>query len=345
MKVFLTGATGLLGVHISNQLLASGRQLKVLVRNKDKLIAALAPFAISENQLDIVIGDIGDRELLSAAMSGCDAAIHAAGLFSDKLQDEALLQQTNVEGTENFLHCATRAGIGPIIYISSILALFPPKGETQRADDEVVTPKGMYAKTKADAERLARQYRQQGAPIHTVYPAAVHGPHDPTFSLGPKNIADFLKSGNVLVSQGGLAYTDVRDVALLVDRALDFKGEPRGFMYGGPFLAHHELHALLEKITGRKLKAAKIPAFVLRAMGRIFDTITALGGRPFRLTVEAADVLTRSVPCDDQPTVDCLNFSVTTAEDSFRDLLQWMYQDGRLNKEQVGQIASDQPGQ
>ena len=272
-------------------------------------------------------------------MSGCDAAIHAAGLFSDKLQDEDLLYKTNVEGTENFLACAAELGIDPIIYISSILALFPPKGKIQSAEDEVVAPRGMYAKTKAKAEQLARDYSQQGVPIITVYPAAVHGPHDPTFSLGPKNIADFLKSGNVLVTQGGLAYTDVRDIAVIVDAAVELKGESRRFMYGGPFLTHLELHELLTKLTGRTLKAAKVPGFILRAMGRFFDTITSLGGRPFRLTIEAADVLTRSVPCDDQSTIDALQFSPTSVEDSFRDLLIWMYKSGRLKRNQVGAIA------
>lgn len=339
MKVFLTGSTGLIGIHIANRLLASGRELRVLVRDKDKLRQCLQPFDIDIDQIDVVTGDINDRQMLKQHMSGCDAAIHAAGLFSDKLQDEALLRKTNVEGTENFLACATELGIDPVIYISSILALFPPKGDMQRADDEVVTPRGMYAKTKAEAEQIARDYRQQGAPIITVYPAAVHGAHDPTFSLGPKNIADFLKSGTVLVTQGGLAYTDVRDIAALVDCALEFKGEARGFMYGGPFLTHMELHALLTKITGRTLKAAKVPGLILRAVGRLFDTITALGGRPFRLTVEAADVLTRSVPCEDQPTIDALKFTPTSAEDSFRDLLLWMYQSGRLKREQVGAIA------
>lgn len=311
----------------------------MLVRDKDKLLKCLQPFDIDASQIDIVIGDINDRLALKRAMDGCDAAIHAAGLFSDKLQDEALLRRTNVEGTDNFLACATELGIDLIIYISSILALFPPKGDMQRADDEVVTPRGMYAKTKAEAEQLARDYRKQGAPIITVYPAAVHGPHDPTFSLGPKNIADFLKGGNVLVTQCGLAYTDVRDIAALVDAALELKGEGRGFMYGGPFLTHVELHELLTKLTGRTLKAARVPGLMLRVMGRLFDTITSLGGRPFRLTVEAADVLTRSVPCDDQPTIDVLQFAPTSAEDSFRDLLVWMYQSGRLKREQVGAIA------
>jgi len=341
VKVFLTGGTGLLGAHIANRVLLSGRELRLLVRDKDKLLLCLQPFNISEDQIDIVVGDINDAKLLKTTMSDCDAVVHAAGLFSDKLQDETLLRKTNVDGTDNVLSCASDAGLDPIIYISSILALFPPKGEMQRADDEVVNPRGMYARTKADAERVARQYQQRGAPVITVYPAAVHGPHDPTFSLGPKNIADFLKSGTVLVTQGGLAYTDVRDIAMLVDKALDLKGEARGFMYGGAFLTHTEVHQLLEKLTERKLKTVKIPALMLRFMGRLFDTISAVTGKQFRLTGEAADVLTRSVPCDDQPTLEYLKFSATSAEQSFRDLLQWMHRVGRLKKEHIGVLAAD----
>ena len=91
MKVFLTGSTGLIGVHIANRLLMSRRELRVLVRDKDKLVNCLESFDIDPSKIDIVVGDINDRHTLTECLSGCDAAIHAAGLFSDKLQNEDLL--------------------------------------------------------------------------------------------------------------------------------------------------------------------------------------------------------------------------------------------------------------
>ena len=46
----------------------------------------------------------------------------------------------------------------------------------------------------------------------TVYPAGVHGPHDPGFGEGSKGLRDRIKYGWPL-SAGGMPLVDVRDVA------------------------------------------------------------------------------------------------------------------------------------
>ena len=198
MKVLVTGGTGLVGAHSIHALISSGHSVRAFVRNRDKLERVLAPLGVKVSDCETVEGELGNSDALRQALSGCDAVLHTAGLFSNRLEDQALMERTNVDGTRSVLTLASELGLDPIVHVSSILALFPPPGAVQTADDPVRAPSSVYAATKARAETLAREFQNRGAPVVCIYPGAVQGPFDPTFSDGPKLIARYLKTGNVL---------------------------------------------------------------------------------------------------------------------------------------------------
>lgn len=339
MKVLVTGGTGLVGAHSIHALIASGLSVRAFVRNRDKLERVLSPLGLNVSDCEIVEGELGNSDSLRQALSGCDAVLHTAGLFSNRREDQALMELTNVDGTRSVLTLASELGLDPIVHVSSILALFPPPGAVQTADDPVRSPSSVYAATKARAETIARDFQSRGAPVVCIYPGAVQGPFDPTFSDGPKLIARYLKTGNVLVTQGGLVYTDVRDLAKVISRTFEPGRGPRRYMFGGNYVAHVELHDLLSTITGRTLRAQRIPGGLLRLMGRVGDAFAKISGRRSPLTYEAASVLTTSVPSDDSPALTEFSIKACSAETSFRDLLQWMLAAGHLREEHVGALA------
>ena len=339
MKVAITGATGLIGVHTVARLLDQGHAVRALVREPDKLAAVLAPFDVQANAVEQVIGDVTHRSDVERLMEGCDAVIHTAGLFSDDHRKADLMRHINVQGTESVLEAASTHCDGPVVYVSSYLALFPPRGPLLCASDPVAKPKNLYARTKAEAENRAREWQQRGLPLTIVYPGAVHGPFDPTFSVGPAMIARYVREG-VLVTEGGLVYTDVRDLAAVCVGALT-NTRPARHMFGGFYLEHAALLQLLRELTGRAIPAQNIPGAALRAIGRISDWLAPLRAKPAQLTWEAATVLTRTVPCDDQPTLDAFGIAPIPPRDSFRDLLLWMYRTGKLSRADIGRLADD----
>jgi nucleoside-diphosphate-sugar epimerase len=203
----------------------------------------------------------------------------------------------------------------------------------------------MYAATKAAAERIARAAQsgnpESGGPafpLTIVYPSAVQGPYDPTFSIGPQLVAAALISGKVLVTEGGLPSTDVRDLAALIERI--FAGETTAPRLMAPsfFVPHEAYHALLEKLSGRTLEAQRSPGWLLRILGRLGDVAARLG-RNVQLTHEAAEVLTRSVPVDDQETRALLGRPAISVEQSFSDLITWMLDAGHLAREHAPKSA------
>lgn len=342
MKLLVTGATGLIGCHAAAALVDAGHTVRLLVREPSKLDAVFAPFGRGRRDFEVTVGSIEDAVALDQAMRGCTGLLHCAGRFSPDRRDAAAIRETNVEGTRRVLEAAERAhasaSLERVVYVSSILALFPAPGPTMRASDEVASPVEMYAATKAEAERVARASEER-LPLTIVYPAAVQGPHDPTFSIGPKLVADALIEGSVLVTDGGLPTTDVRDLARLF--VAIFRGESHAPRLMGPafFVEHTAYHRLLCDLTGRDLRAQRLPGWLLRAMGRVGDWMGLLG-RPVQLTSEAAAVLTRSVPVEDAEARRLLGSPPLTAEESFRDLIAWMADAGHVPTEASGLVSA-----
>ena len=366
MRILVTGATGFIGSHAVASLLRAGHTVRVFVRDPAKLGRVLGPLDLREQDVEVAIGEVGDSNSIASALENCQGLLHCAGIFSPERQDETRLIATNVEGTRTVLGVAATANLERVVYVSSMLALFPPSGDTMTAEDDVARPSTMYAKTKADAERIARSFQpsdqalearpvaanqeggtghrpgqpddQEMMPLTIVYPSSVHGPHDPTFSIGPQLVAEALDSGSVLVTEGGLATTDVRDLAAMVARIFDGGTSERRLMAPSFYVRHDHYHALLESLTGRSLAAKRIPGWLLRVFGRFGDVAQRLG-RNVQLTYEAAEVLTRSVPVDDTEARRLLGGEPITDEDSFRDLIAWMVEVGHLDAESAGDVV------
>jgi nucleoside-diphosphate-sugar epimerase len=338
MRVLVTGATGLVGAHTAALLARASERFRVraLVRSPGKLAGALVPLGVSSDAIEAVPGDITDRSSVLAALARCDAVVHAAGLYSADATDEARMREVNVEGTRTVLEAAVAAGCDPVVHVSSYLALFPPQGSVQRADDPVTTPRSAYARTKADAERIARALQARGAAVVTLYPGAIHGPDDPTFGASPAYLAEGIRTRRMLVNRGGRGYIDVRDLADLIVRTLEPDRGPRRFMCGGRYVPDAEVHALLCRLTGQPIRALRIPGAVLRAMGRLGDLGRVLTGRAPALTYEAACVVTRSVPCDDAAALALLGRRYIGIEPSLHDLLAWMTRAGHLRPDEAG---------
>jgi nucleoside-diphosphate-sugar epimerase len=342
MRVLVTGATGLIGCHAVSQLLDAGHAVRALVRNPAKLESVLDPFGRNVSEVESVRGDVTDAASVASALRDQEAVLHCAGLFSPHLADAAKLERINVEGTRIVLEAAFEGALTRIVFVSSMLALFPPRGTKMTADDDVTRPRSMYATTKARAERVARRLQEQGAPLTIVYPAACQGPSDPTFSTGPELVRNALRARRVLVTEGGLAYTDVRDLAAVLVAILDGATSIERIMAPSFFVPHAEYADLLERLTGRTLSRTRMPGWSMRALGHCGDLAQRLG-RDVLLTSEAAQVLTRSVPLDDREARRLLGRPAIGVEESFRDLIEWLEGSGHLDPEATAGSVTASP--
>jgi nucleoside-diphosphate-sugar epimerase len=341
MRILVTGGTGFIGSHSVVALLRDGHSLRLLARTPAKVQGALAPLGISADSVEIVRADIMDRNGVGAALEGCDAVYHCAGGVGIG-RNSRDIHDVNVTGARNVIDGAVERSLDPIVYTSSVAAMYPPTRETTTVDDPVTSLDTAYGKSKAETERYARELQARGLPLVTLYPAGVHGPHDPAFGEGSKGLRDRIKHGWPMTT-GGMPLVDVRDVADTAAKVFA-KGPglgPRRYMLGGHFLPWAEEAALCEKILGRKVRKIPMPPVVVRGIGHTVDFIKRMfPSFEYPLTHEAAIILTRAVPCDSEPTLRDLGITFRPAEITLTESAAWLFEKGELTSGDAPALAA-----
>lgn len=139
-RILVTGGTGSWGHELIRQLLPlNPKEILVYSRSESAQVAMSREF--EDSRLSFVIGDIRDKDALTAACRGVDLVFHLAALkhvpVCEDQPYEAL--KTNVVGTQNVIEAAIACEVQKVIYIST---------------DKAANPSNFYGMTKAIGEKL-----------------------------------------------------------------------------------------------------------------------------------------------------------------------------------------------
>jgi dihydroflavonol-4-reductase len=128
--------------------------------------------------VDTVTGDLLDPASLAAAMDGCGAVYHAAGVNAFCLPDPAPMIRANVDGSANVIAAAARAGTGRVVYTSSAAALGEARGTVGNEDSpHRGSFLSAYERSKYLAERrVLADAERLGVDVVCVSPSSVQGP-------------------------------------------------------------------------------------------------------------------------------------------------------------------------
>lgn len=171
-RVFITGASGLLGGALLEALIARGDDVVALARSPASAQALRARGA------EVRGGELGDVEALAAAMAGCELAFNVAGVNAFCLRDPTAMMKANVDGAEAAVRAAHRAGVRRLVHTSSAVTLGEARGVVA---DEWVAHRGSYlsryeqSKTLGERAALAAA-AELGQELVCVNPSSVQGP-------------------------------------------------------------------------------------------------------------------------------------------------------------------------
>lgn len=117
MKLALFGATGSTGLHIIEAALKQGYVLSVYTRDAKKL-AALA------GKVEVVVGDLQDRDAIAKCIQGADAVISALGPNSFKVQGDRPV----MHGLSNIMAAMRQLGVRRLLQVSTASYRDPQDG-------------------------------------------------------------------------------------------------------------------------------------------------------------------------------------------------------------------------
>jgi len=338
VRVLVTGGNGYVGARIVADLLRAGHDVRLLVRRPGQVAVSLAPYDVVVD--DVVVGDVLDEAAVERAVRGCDALVHAAAVFALDPRRAEEMERTNARAAELVLGRGVAAGLDPVVHISSTVALtrFGGSGPDLPLGD--VT--SAYSKSKIASEVAARRLQTEGAPVVTVYPGSVYGPHDPYRGVNDEYIRWILRGLFPLWSAGSIHAVDVRTVAETVLTALVPGKGPRRYVVPGVALDAELLFGTLRHITGRRL-----PCFVMpKALAVPVARATSALQRPlpsrwrYPADTEAAELAVRDTRFDDRPARTELGVDPVPFEQTMRDTVRWLVESGRLDPEHGGKALA-----
>lgn len=218
MRVFVTGASGYLGLHVVTHLVDAGHTVTALVRDPARLGPLAANPAVTAR-----VTDLRDRGL---DLTGHDACVHLALIWGAPEDD---LELHDVTASARLFDAAGRAGIGRAIYTSSTAVHRPFVGVMREADP--LTPTDLYGAVKAAGEGLlwsaCATYGMAGTVLRVgpvVGPPAFEGGAFRSNRRIARLVEDALAGRPLVVDGIDRQFVAADDVARVIDAALGAPG-------------------------------------------------------------------------------------------------------------------------
>jgi len=261
-RVFVTGATGFIGMRLVQALAERGQRVRALSR-RDRVDPPpgfdrhrLEP--LQHELVEFVRGDITDRDSLVRGMEGCNRVFHLAAYAKNWASDPQTFYRINVEGLENVFEAARQQGISRVVWTSSIVTFGPtPPGVVGDETLPRITPDYLtvYEQTKAIAEREALRQAADGFPVVIVNPTRVYGPGHLTEGNSLARLIDDYDRGRlpVLLNRGVNVgnYVLVDDVVAGHLLAMETGRIGERYILGGENVTLKEFFRTIDRVSGK----------------------------------------------------------------------------------------------
>jgi len=149
MKVLITGGSGFLGINLIRYLHSRDYQIV-------SLDIADFDYPDMNEKIEIIKGDIRDKEVVKKAVDSCSIVIHTAAALP--LYSPEDIFSTDIDGTRNLIEASHSAGVKRFIHISSTAVYGIPDHHPLFEDDKLEGV-GPYGKAKIKAEEEYDKFR------------------------------------------------------------------------------------------------------------------------------------------------------------------------------------------
>jgi len=260
-RVLITGAGGFIGSHLTERLLALGARVKAFVMyNSFNRWGWIDTFPEEETRrLDVICGDIRERDIVKVALKDVDIVFHLAALIAIPYSyvSPSSYVKTNIEGILNLLQIARESKVERIIHTSTSevygTAQYVPIDEKHPLQG--YSP---YSASKIGADMIVESFhRCFDLPVTTLRPFNTYGPRQSSRAVIPTIIVqlltrDKLKLGSLHPVRDFTYVSDTVEGFIKAAETKGINGEiiNLGFAQG---ISMRELAEELMKVVGRKV--------------------------------------------------------------------------------------------
>jgi dihydroflavonol-4-reductase len=325
MQVLVTGATGLVGQAVARELAARGHRVRIYARPASD-VSLLAPLG-----LEVARGELLDGAALAAALAGCDALVHVAGIATLGHDAPERLEEVNVRGAEAVLSAALAARVRRAVLTSSTSAMGGTRAPALLDESVPGNAEALgfpYFVSKLRGERAGLSLAARGLPLVVVRPSYVLGPGDVHGSSASTVVALARRRVPALVD-GGASFCDVRDVARGHAEALE-RGRPgEVYVLGGHNRRVTELAGRVAALSGVPAPP-RVPYAAAWAFSAAQELAARLAGRRPAVTRELVRAAALYTYVSSAKAERELGYAIRPFDDMIADTLRDAIARGRL---------------
>ncbi|WP_333596985.1 NAD-dependent epimerase/dehydratase family protein [Chryseobacterium flavum] len=268
-KVFVTGATGLLGTNVVIKLLKDGYFVFALVRQKSSYLGQ------KNENLKLIEGDLNSD--ISLLLKEVYCFIHIAAETRQNLLRYEEYRKVNYNMVVNLFEQAKNCGVKKFLFVSSANTL--GYGNALQPGDEkngsrYPFTRSWYAQSKLEAENYLLQADHEIERV-ILNPTFMIGAYDSKPSSG-KIIFWAWKKKLVFYPKGGKNFVHVEDVANGIIQAIERGESGEKYLLANENMNYRDFFKKVNKITGQYPVMIPIPNLILTFLGWAGDVFRKL---------------------------------------------------------------------
>lgn len=307
-RVLVTGAGGFIGSHLAERLVLEGATTRAMVRYGSSGRPGWLEESPVRDAMEIVAGDLTDRDSVARAVAGCEVVFHLGALIAIPYSYQAPFSyvRTNIEGTLNVLQAARESQVDRVVHTSTSevygTARYVPIDESHPLQGQ-----SPYSASKIGADKLVEAFHDSFAlRAVTVRPFNTYGPRQSTRAVIPTIIAQALV--NQPIQLGSLV--PVRDFTYVADTV-------DGFVRAGA--STRAIGEVINLGTGKEISIGALAQLICRSVGSSSEVVAD----PQRVRPPGSEV--QRLCSDNRRAAELLDWTPTCSlEDGLRHSIEWV---------------------
>jgi nucleoside-diphosphate-sugar epimerase len=317
---FVTGASGFVGSHLVESLVADGGEVRCLLRARSE--RRWLP-----QRASVVTAALEDPQSLGDPLHGVDTVFHLAAVTSAHAVGE--YHRVNVEGTQRLLEAVrAHAPDALVLYCSSMAAAGPSPAHGAAREDDPPRPISAYGESKLAAERALAA---SGVRHVIVRPPTVYGPRDRDV-LAMFRLVRYGLAPRIGSAAQRLSMVHVHDLVDGLRRAAELGASGAVYYVSGSVHSWREVIAALGGAVGRTVRELPIPSLAASAAALGSRSLARLmGTKPLLTPDRVRDMMQASWVCDDTRARTELGYSPRVSlDEGVRSTATWYREHGWL---------------